>query len=117
MRNIRFVQANGEDLSRWQDEEFDWVQTTMFLHELSGKAMPKLLGETSLERKCRLLFGSGLLVALGGDGHDRDAGVKGRAHVQGLDVEAAAAEQPGHAREHAELVFHENRDGVSHTCC
>ena len=45
VRNIRFVQANGEDLSRWADGTFDWVQTTMFLHELSGKALPRLLGE------------------------------------------------------------------------
>ncbi|MGB3712499.1 MAG: methyltransferase domain-containing protein [Erythrobacter sp.] len=43
--NIRFVQASGEDLSRWADEQFDWVQTTMFLHELSSRAMPRLLAE------------------------------------------------------------------------
>lgn len=43
--NIRFVQASGEDLSRWEDESFDWVQTTMFLHELSAKAMPRILAE------------------------------------------------------------------------
>ncbi len=43
--NIKFVQASGEDLSRWTDGHFDWVQTTMFLHELSAKAMPKLLAE------------------------------------------------------------------------
>ncbi len=36
--NIKFVQASGEDLSRWEDGHFDWVQTTMFLHELSAKA-------------------------------------------------------------------------------
>ena len=29
-----FIQASGEDLSRWDDGYFDWVQTTMFLHEL-----------------------------------------------------------------------------------
>ena len=45
VRNIRFVQANGENLSRWADGSFDWVQTTMFLHELSGKALPRLLAE------------------------------------------------------------------------
>ncbi|MGP1281561.1 MAG: class I SAM-dependent methyltransferase [Parasphingopyxis sp.] len=43
--NIRFVQANAEDLSRWEDGHFDWVQTTMFLHELSGKALPKIIAE------------------------------------------------------------------------
>ena len=45
VRNIRFVQASGEDLSRWEDKHFDWVQTTMFLHELSATAMPRLLRE------------------------------------------------------------------------
>ena len=45
VRNIRFVQMNGEDLSRFPDNHFDWVQTTMFLHELSAKAMPRLLAE------------------------------------------------------------------------
>ena len=44
-RNIRFVEASAEDLSRWPDGHFDWVQTTMFLHELSAKAMPRVLAE------------------------------------------------------------------------
>jgi ubiquinone/menaquinone biosynthesis C-methylase UbiE len=43
--NLRFVQANAEDLSRWPDGHFDWVQTTMFLHELSAKALPRILNE------------------------------------------------------------------------
>ena len=43
--NIRFVQANAEDLSRWGDESFDWVQTTMFLHETSGTALPRIIRE------------------------------------------------------------------------
>ena len=45
VRNIRFVQANGEDLSRFPDDHFDWVQTTMFLHELSAQSMPRILRE------------------------------------------------------------------------
>ena len=45
VRNIRFVQASGEDLSRWPDGHFDWVQTTMFLHELSARALPRVLAE------------------------------------------------------------------------
>lgn len=57
VKNIRFVQANGEDLSRWDDGQFDWVQTTMFLHELSGKALPKLLGECN-----RVLAPGGLIL-------------------------------------------------------
>jgi ubiquinone/menaquinone biosynthesis C-methylase UbiE len=44
-RNITFLQANAEDLSRWPDGHFDWVQTTMFLHETSGKALPRILNE------------------------------------------------------------------------
>lgn len=43
--NITFIQHNGEDLSRWEDGYFDWVQTTMFLHELSGKALPQIINE------------------------------------------------------------------------
>ncbi|MGQ5701903.1 class I SAM-dependent methyltransferase [Sandaracinobacteroides sp. A072] len=43
--NITFIQMNAEDLSRWDDGYFDWVQTTMFLHELSGKALPKIIRE------------------------------------------------------------------------
>ncbi|WP_430389162.1 class I SAM-dependent methyltransferase [Blastomonas fulva] len=45
VRNIRFVQANGEDLSRFADDHFDWVQTTMFLHELSAASLPRILRE------------------------------------------------------------------------
>ena len=57
VKNIRFVQANGENLSRWADGSFDWVQTTMFLHELSGKAMPRLLAECH-----RVLAPGGLML-------------------------------------------------------
>lgn len=57
VKNIRFVQASGEDLSRWDDGSFDWVQTTMFLHELSSKAMPKLLAEAN-----RVLAPGGLIL-------------------------------------------------------
>ncbi|OBX17828.1 SAM-dependent methyltransferase [Erythrobacter sp. QSSC1-22B] len=55
--NIRFVQASGEDLSRWDDGHFDWVQTTMFLHELSAKALPRLLAEAN-----RVLAPGGLIL-------------------------------------------------------
>ncbi len=57
--NIRFVQANGEDLSRWPDGHFDWVQTTMFLHELSAQAMPRILAEGH-----RVLAPGGLMLHL-----------------------------------------------------
>ena len=59
VKNIRFVQANGEDLSRWPDGHFDWVQTTMFLHELSGKALPQVIRESA-----RVLAPGGLMFHL-----------------------------------------------------
>jgi ubiquinone/menaquinone biosynthesis C-methylase UbiE len=59
VRNIRFVQANAEDLSRFPDGHFDWVQTTMFLHELSGTALPRVLAECH-----RVLAPGGLVLHL-----------------------------------------------------
>ena len=59
VRNIRFVQANAEELSRWPDGHFDWVQTTMFLHELSGKALPRIMNELY-----RVLAPDGLMLHL-----------------------------------------------------
>jgi SAM-dependent methyltransferase len=44
--NIRFVQANGERLDGFADGSVDWVQTTMFLHELSAPALAALFRET-----------------------------------------------------------------------
>jgi hypothetical protein len=46
VNNVRFVQASGEDLSRFPDHSFDWVQTTMFLHELSLPALRNILRES-----------------------------------------------------------------------
>jgi SAM-dependent methyltransferase len=45
VKNIQFRQMNAEDLSEFADGSFDWVQTTMFLHELSSKALPKIVNE------------------------------------------------------------------------
>jgi ubiquinone/menaquinone biosynthesis C-methylase UbiE len=58
-RNISFVQMNAEDLSAFPDGHFDWVQTTMFLHELSGKALPRILQEAT-----RVLAPGGLILHL-----------------------------------------------------
>lgn len=44
-RNIKFIQMNAEDMSRFPDGHFDWVQTTMFLHELSGRSLPQVIRE------------------------------------------------------------------------
>ena len=57
--NLRFVQADAEDLSRWDDGHFDWVQTTMFLHETSGKALPQIIREGY-----RVLAAGGLMLHL-----------------------------------------------------
>lgn len=57
--NIRFIQANAEDLSRWGDGYFDWVQTTMFLHETSRRALPRILVEGF-----RVLAPGGLMLHL-----------------------------------------------------
>jgi len=57
VENITFVQANAEDLSMYDDGYFDWVQSTMFLHETSVKAMPKIMKESH-----RLLAPGGLVM-------------------------------------------------------
>jgi ubiquinone/menaquinone biosynthesis C-methylase UbiE len=56
---LKFVQASAEDLSRWPDGHFDWVQTTMFLHETSGKALPRIMAEGF-----RVLAPGGLMLHL-----------------------------------------------------
>lgn len=45
VRNVTFVQMNAEDMAGFADESFDWVQTTMFLHETGGKAIHRIFGE------------------------------------------------------------------------
>lgn len=55
--NVRFVQANGEDLSCFEDKSFDWIQTTMFLHELSTRSMRNIMRETR-----RLLKPGGIVL-------------------------------------------------------
>jgi len=44
--NIHFVQADGADLKKFAAESFDWVQTTMFLHELSYGSMRAIMRES-----------------------------------------------------------------------
>lgn len=55
--NVSFVQASGEDLSIFPDASFDWIQTTMFLHELSNSALDAILRETR-----RLLKPGGIVL-------------------------------------------------------
>lgn len=55
--NIRFIQASGEDLSIFPDASFDWIQTTMFLHELSSSALRNIFAESR-----RLLRPGGIVL-------------------------------------------------------
>ena len=55
-----------------------------------------------------------LIVAVGHERDPRDSRIERFGDRQALDVEAPAAEQPGNAREHAELVLDEDRYGVTH---
>ena len=55
--NISWVQASGEDLSIFPDASFDWIQTTMFLHELSTTALRNIFAETR-----RLLKPGGIVL-------------------------------------------------------
>ena len=55
--NITFVQADVADLSRFESETFDWIQSTMFLHETSYKTMPVIFAETN-----RLLKPGGIVL-------------------------------------------------------
>jgi SAM-dependent methyltransferase len=57
VENVSFVQADGTDLSRYEDGSFDWVQTTMFLHELSRPSMHAIFAESH-----RLLRPGGIMI-------------------------------------------------------
>jgi SAM-dependent methyltransferase len=58
-KNLTFRHMSAEDMSAFPDGHFDWVQTTMYLHELSGKALPKVLNECA-----RVLAPGGLVLHL-----------------------------------------------------
>ncbi len=55
--NVSFVQADGTRLSRFGDGSFDWIQTTMFLHELSRSSMRQIFQECF-----RLLRPGGIMI-------------------------------------------------------
>ncbi|KCZ53321.1 hypothetical protein HY29_03630 [Hyphomonas beringensis] len=46
IENVKFIQGDAADLSSFDDESFDWVQSTMFLHETSYKTMPHIFSES-----------------------------------------------------------------------
>ncbi len=55
--NVTFIQGDVTDLSQFDDGSFDWVQSTMFLHETSYKTMPIIFAETR-----RLLADGGIVL-------------------------------------------------------
>lgn len=57
IENVTFMQADVSDLSQFESESFDWVQSTMFLHETSYKTMPAIFAETN-----RLLKPGGIVL-------------------------------------------------------
>ncbi len=44
--NVRFVQGDVSKLAEFENESFDWVQSTMFLHETSYSSMQQIFAET-----------------------------------------------------------------------
>ncbi len=59
VNNIKFVQANAEDLPQYDDQSFDLVTTSMFLHETSHSSMPRILKTIN-----RVLKPGGLMLHL-----------------------------------------------------
>ncbi|HHL43651.1 MAG TPA: class I SAM-dependent methyltransferase [Hellea balneolensis] len=55
--NVKFVQADAENFEDFEDESFDWIQTTMVLHETSTKAIKNIMNETK-----RLLKPGGVVL-------------------------------------------------------
>lgn len=45
VHNVKFIQADAADMPEFEDGSFDWVQTTMFLHETGGRAIHKIFAE------------------------------------------------------------------------
>lgn len=43
--NVKFYQVDAENMAEFENGSFDWVQTTMFLHETGGKAIHKIFAE------------------------------------------------------------------------
>ncbi|NWG69988.1 MAG: methyltransferase domain-containing protein [Parvularculaceae bacterium] len=57
VENVTFVQGDAASLAQFPDESFDWIQSTMFLHETSFGSMPKIFAETK-----RLLRPGGVVL-------------------------------------------------------
>ena len=57
LTNVRFIQADASSLPMFEDGAFDWIQTTMFLHELSLTSMRAIFSESH-----RLLAPGGVVL-------------------------------------------------------
>lgn len=55
--NVTFVQADVAHLDEFEDASFDWIQSTMFLHETSYQALKRIMRETR-----RLIVAGGLVL-------------------------------------------------------
>lgn len=45
VKNVQFIQADAAAMKEFENESFDWVQTTMFLHETGGKSIHTIFKE------------------------------------------------------------------------
>jgi len=45
INNVTFIQADAARMQEFANEQFDWVQTTMFLHETGGKSIHAIFAE------------------------------------------------------------------------
>ncbi len=59
VENIRFVQMDVEDLSRFEENSFDLILAAQFWHETSRRALPKIMEEAR-----RVLAPGGLILSL-----------------------------------------------------
>ncbi|MEM9899514.1 MAG: class I SAM-dependent methyltransferase, partial [Pseudomonadota bacterium] len=57
IENVTFIQGDVSKLDQFEDESFDWIQSTMFLHETSYKTMPMIFAESQ-----RLLKPGGIVL-------------------------------------------------------
>ena len=65
--NVVFVQADATDLTGFDDASFDWIQSTMFLHETSVPALRRIMAESR-----RLVAPGGLVIHLEQPGYEAD---------------------------------------------
>ncbi len=65
--NVTFVQADAADLADFADASFDWIQSTMFLHETAYRALSRIMAECR-----RLIAPTGLVLHIEQPRYDAD---------------------------------------------